>query len=72
MKTKRQNRDFKEFEITIIKIEHSPDCKNDIKHYFNYRKRLNNENLILLKNRYKASGLQVRINSQSSRPSFNF
>ena len=70
MKKKRQNRDKGEFEITIIKTEHRPGCINDIKHFFNYRKRLSNEDLILLKNKFRVEGLEVRINTPSNPPSF--
>ena len=72
MKTKRQNRDKSEFEITIIKTEHCPDSISDIKHYYNYRKRLSNEDIERLKENYQTEDLQVRINSQLSPLSFLF
>lgn len=72
MKKKRQNRDKSEFEITIIKTEHRPGCINDIKHYYNYRKRLSNKDIERLKKNYKTEEWQMRINTPSIPLSYAF
>ena len=58
---RQKNRNKKQFEITIIKIEYNPDNKEIIKHYYNYKRDLNDADIREIKENFKAGSWQVRI-----------